>query len=60
MTLTQAEQQAAQNSIDYKAIMYVCEVKKGKKYSVVSEDRYNSRGLEDKIMGIYECGHRTA
>lgn len=60
MKLTEAETLAAQNSIDYKSIMYVCELKKGKKYSVVSEDRYNSRGLEDRIMSIWEAGTKTA
>ncbi len=60
MKLSEAEKQAAQNSVEFSAIMYVCELKKGKKYSVVSESRYNSRGLEDPIMSIWEAGSRVA
>lgn len=58
MSLSEAESKAQSLSVQYETIMYVIEDRKGK-YSVVSEFRYNERGLEDKrIMAFYDRGIR--
>jgi hypothetical protein len=56
MSYTDAQNQAKQNSTQYATIMYVIELKEGKRYAVISEARYNSRGLEAKVMCIYANG----
>lgn len=54
MTFNEAEAQAKANAEQYKTIMYVVELKEKRHYSVVSEMRYNSRGIEEPVVAVFE------
>lgn len=61
MSYDDALVQARQNSIDYPdSIIYVIGLPGGKRYSVISEVRYNSRGLEDPVAIAFENGTQVA
>lgn len=58
MTFNEAEAQAKANSLQYRSISYVIDLG-DKQYSVVSEERYNARGLEDPVIVAFDKGEKV-
>jgi hypothetical protein len=58
MDLSEAEAKARRASMRYRAVTYVIETER-KRYAVVSEMYYCERGLEHKIVAMYDSGKRV-